>query len=215
MKTMIRVERIKIEELRIPEVYRYMGFWQGEPEENIKSMVDSCLPDFMAAVGGKVCFSEEKLSLSYDGIRKPRIQMGNLVTFSDNLATHLKGCGRCILMAATAGPQADMLRNKALFQGGTMRQLVMDALGTEAVEWVADRFTERIKAYYPGYELISRFSPGYGDLPLELQKELTDYLDTKRKIGVGLSDSLLLTPSKSITAVIGIKRLPAAKDKQD
>ncbi len=203
---MIRVERITIEELRIKEVYRYMGFWKGEPEANVTSMVESCLPDFLNAVSGKVCFSEESLSISHDGLRKARVQMGNLVTFSDNLADHLEGCGRCILLAATAGPQADMLRNKALIQGGAIRQLVMDAMGTEAVEWVADKLTEKLEAMYKSFDLQARFSPGYGDLPLELQKELVEYLDTKRKIGVGLSESLLLTPSKSITAIIGIRR---------
>ncbi len=203
---MIRVERIKIEELRVPEVYRYMGFWKGEPEENVVAMVENCLPDFLNVVAGKVCFTEESLSISHDGRGKARVQMGSLVTFSDNLADHLEGCSRCILLAATAGPQADMLRNKALIQGGAIRQLAMDALGTEAVEWVADKFTQNIEKIYSGFRLTSRFSPGYGDLPLEMQKDLVQYLDTKRKIGVGLSESLLLTPSKSITAIIGIKR---------
>ena len=204
---MIRVERIKIEELRVPEVYRYMGIHTGDPDEKLRSMVESCIPDFLNSAGGKVCFSEERLCISYDGRNKAAVQMGNILTHSDDLARHLTGCGRCILMAATCGPQADMLRNRALIQGGTLRQLVMDALGTEAVEWTADRFTENLRPVYTGFELVSRFSPGYGDLPLELEKDLTAYLDTKRKIGVGLSDSLLLTPSKSITAIIGIRKI--------
>lgn len=203
---MIRVERLKIEELRLPEVYRYMGFHKGEPDEGIKAQVASCLPDFLNVVGGKVCFSEEKVSISHDGVKKARVQIGEMVCFSEDLARHLEGCHRAILMAATVGPQADMIRNKALIQGGAMRQLVMDALGTEAIEWTADTFTDRIKVFYKGYELKSRFSPGYGDLELSLQKDLVQYLDTKRKIGVGLTDAVLLTPSKSITAIIGIRR---------
>ena len=48
-----------------------------------------------------------------------------------------------------------------------------------------------------------RFSPGYGDLSLEVQKEIFSLLDCPRKIGVSLGDSLLMTPSKSVTAIIG------------
>ena len=53
-------------------------------------------------------------------------------------------------------------------------------------------------------QLRPRFSPGYGDLPLELQKDVFRVLDCPRKIGLSLNESLLMSPSKSVTAIIGI-----------
>jgi len=56
-----------------------------------------------------------------------------------------------------------------------------------------------------GEGLVSRFSPGYGDLPLDYQRTLLSVLDTSRKIGVSLTDSLLMVPSKSVSAIVGVR----------
>jgi cobalamin-dependent methionine synthase I len=62
---------------------------------------------------------------------------------------------------------------------------------------------------HPDYRLVSRYSPGYGDLPLEMQREIIRALDCGRTIGVTLTESLLMQPSKSVTAVIGMKERKA------
>lgn len=49
-----------------------------------------------------------------------------------------------------------------------------------------------------------RFSPGYGDLPLSAQREIFAVLDCGKRIGLMLNDSLLMSPSKSVTAFVGI-----------
>ena len=56
----------------------------------------------------------------------------------------------------------------------------------------------------PGESLVQRYSPGYGDFPLECQPGLFRLLGVQRNIGVTLTDSLLMLPTKSVTAVIGI-----------
>ena len=58
---------------------------------------------------------------------------------------------------------------------------------------------------FPGLALTERFSPGFGDLPLELQRQVTEALDCPRSLGITLGESLLMTPSKSVTAIIGMK----------
>ena len=57
----------------------------------------------------------------------------------------------------------------------------------------------------PGESLVARYSPGYADFPLAAQRELLALLDAPRKVGVSLTDSLLMVPSKSVSAVIGVK----------
>ncbi len=52
--------------------------------------------------------------------------------------------------------------------------------------------------------LRPRFSPGYGDLPLAVQREFMTLLDCAHLIGINLNESLLMSPSKSVTAIIGM-----------
>ena len=46
----------------------------------------------------------------------------------------------------------------------------------------------------------------YGDLPLEMQKDIFNVLDCSKRIGLTLNESLLMSPSKSVTAIIGISK---------
>ena len=55
-----------------------------------------------------------------------------------------------------------------------------------------------------GLYLRSRFSPGYGDFSLDYQKELLILLDAPKRIGLTVTDSMMLTPTKSVTAVMGL-----------
>ena len=66
--------------------------------------------------------------------------------------------------------------------------------------------TARKEAEEEGYFLRPRFSPGYGDFPLEFQRNIGDLLQMAKNIGITLTDSLLMMPSKSVTAVIGCSK---------
>ena len=71
------------------------------------------------------------------------------------------------------------------------------------------------KELEPGETLVARYSPGYGDFPLAAQGALVSLLDTPRKVGVSLTSTFLLTPSKSVTAVIGVRRSSAERKVDD
>ena len=59
-----------------------------------------------------------------------------------------------------------------------------------------------------GRFLTDRFSPGYGDLPLSLQADFLRATDAGRKLGITVNDSFLMTPCKTVTAVIGLSERP-------
>ena len=88
------------------------------------------------------------------------------------------------------------------------RALLTDACGNAWVEAGCDAAEQEIAARLPGAFLTDRFSPGYGDLPLELQTGLCAALDVQRTLGVCVTDSLLMNPCKSVTAVIGVSDRP-------
>ncbi|MCR5824869.1 MAG: hypothetical protein K6G60_10615 [Lachnospiraceae bacterium] len=183
---MIEIRRYKVEDLNLRNVNYYMGQRNGETAEGMEERIQKALDVLLPVFDGKVCFMETEM---------PEVD-------SVDLKRHLAGCKKVILMAATVGAEADRERMKAAVKS-PVEQLIYDAIGTEAIENVCDAFCEDMKKVYG--ELTSRFSPGYGDLPLEFQKTMIALLDTNRKIGLSLTDSLLMSPTKSVTAIVGIE----------
>ena len=121
----------------------------------------------------------------------------------------LRPCREAVLMAATLGPDVDALIQRA--QVRDMAQaVILDACASTAIENVCNHAQADLEAYYRqrGKYLTDRFSPGYGDLPLEQQPEFCRVLDTARKIGLAVGASLMLTPCKSVTAVMGVADTP-------
>ena len=82
--------------------------------------------------------------------------------------------------------------------------LLSQEIGLAAVEKVMDELEEGIREQGTGNRLKPRRSPGYGDLPLALSRTILGELDAPRKIGVSITDSDLLVPSKSVTAICEI-----------
>lgn len=122
-----------------------------------------------------------------------------------DIAMHFSQAKSCILFAATLGATVDATLRK-LQASDMAKAVIFDAIATAAIEQVCDIICHMFEEDYKKDQqfLTSRFSPGYGDLPLALQKEFCNLLDTPRKIGLSLTDSFLLTPQKSVTALVGI-----------
>lgn len=88
------------------------------------------------------------------------------------------------------------------------RAVMLDACGSALVEEGCDRAQEEILRRFPGKYLTDRFSPGYGDLPLSLQPQIIAATDSTRRLGVHVTPSCLMSPQKSVTAVIGLADSP-------
>ena len=124
---------------------------------------------------------------------------------SRKLARHLDGCHAAYLVCGTLGTGFDALLRRVSVMSGA-DALVLQAVGTAAIEEWMDCVENEIRTELaPGETLVRRYSPGYGDFPLESQRELLGILDTPRTIGVSLTDTFLMAPSKSVSAVIGVK----------
>ncbi len=118
-------------------------------------------------------------------------------------------CREAVLLAVTlgAGMEQEILRREVTDMA---EALILDACASVAAENVCDRFEESLRAELAeeGLYLTSRFSPGYGDFPIEYQRELCEVLNTARRIGLTVTDSCIMVPRKSVTAVMGIAEEP-------
>ena len=122
---------------------------------------------------------------------------------SKDLSVNLKNCNSVLIFSATVGTEIDRLIIK-YSQLSPTKALIMQGLGTERIESLCNLFCEDF-ANQNGVTLKPRFSPGYGDLPVKIQKELFSILGCTKNIGVSLTNSFLMTPSKSVTAFVGIE----------
>ena len=114
-------------------------------------------------------------------------------------------------MAVTVGAEVDRL----LARYGKLsvaKAVVMQAAAAAMVEAYCNELNAMWKKEYleKGLYLRPRFSPGYGDFPLSAQKQILDGLEAGKRIGITLTEGYLMMPSKSVTAVIGVSRTPAA-----
>ncbi len=126
-------------------------------------------------------------------------------------STHemLKECEKAVLMSCTLGAGFETMLRKE--QARDMANAVlMDAMGSAYVEAGCEEAEREIHDRLPEWYMTDRFSPGYGDLPLSVQRDIFSALDITKRLGVVLSDSLLMNPSKSVTAVIGLSNRPQA-----
>jgi len=185
------------------EVLRYMGCPPGQEDPATRALVQRCAAQMEQAARPRSVSRELRISIQDGGVR---LESGFLLPGRD-LARHLQGCGRAVLLAVTLSAQADALIRRA--ESRDMAQaLALDCCATALVEEVCGRVEEEIHARYPGCFFPFRFSPGYGDLPLEVQNELLTLLDAPRKIGLCASADHILTPRKSVTALIGVSEQP-------
>jgi hypothetical protein len=129
------------------------------------------------------------------------------------LGKNLRGCEEICLMACTLGPGPDRLIRRASVTQMS-RAVILQAASAAMIEDYCDAVNAGIREAAAERGLLTRprFSPGYGDLPLELQEGISRILQMPKTIGVGLTDTLLMTPSKSVTAIIGLLRPEQAAD---
>lgn len=177
------------------EILRYAGCRQADA--SVTELMNNCLREIQGRVQYKVCYRELSVEIIGD-----LCDFGAFRVRSKDLAQNLHGSRAVILFAATVGVELDRLIAK-YGRLSPSKALMFQAIGTERIEALCDAFCRHIRES-KAVGLTSRFSPGYGDLSIEAQKDVFAVLSCEKQIGLTLSDSFLMSPSKSVTAFVGI-----------
>lgn len=197
----IITERLQTPTPSLHEVLRYMkaGRTPDEPtlglaEEGIKRIVDAAVC--------KVCYARVMLEPLGDG----DILLGDLVMHSEKLCAWTDGCNEAFVFAATVGQGVDRVI-RATSATSAALSLACDAAGSALVEEVCDMLSERLdrEIISEGSSTVKRYSAGYGDLDIGYQKDISRMLDTSKNIGASLTGGIMMSPTKTVTAIIGIK----------
>ena len=181
----------------IGEILRYAGE-RGDGKE-LLPIVNESISEAWDKLTYKLSYTVLPIEFTDSGI-----ELGGVISLnSKGLIKHLCGCDFAIVFAATVGIGIDRLIKKSGVSS-PLRALVFQALGTERIEALCDMFCEDLRLDYTN--ITSRFSPGYSDLSLDYQREIFKVLSCEKNIGLSLNDSLLMSPSKSVSAIVGIKK---------
>lgn len=189
--------------LDIREALRYLGV-RGEPDAQLLAQVEAVAAELTAGIVPRYSYRVFPLARSGSDF----ILTGTDVILTGSLAEGmLAQCHQAALLACTLGAKFDRLLTQTQARDMS-RAVILDACGGALVEAGCDRAEAELKARLDGQYLTDRFSPGYGDLPLTLQKTLCAALEADKRLGLHVTESLMLDPVKSVTAVIGIAHTP-------
>lgn len=183
------------------EALRYLGYKRGQqPDEQTESVLNACIPALTSAA--RFLSVHLRVDVCVEG---EQTALGPLKLTSRALARHLENCKEAYLFAATLGAGVDRLM-QAYIKMDLPAAVVLQACAAALLESHCDEAQADIeKKLGSGLTLRPRFSPGYGDLTLGCQPDVLRVLDAPKKIGLSCTKTNMLTPTKSITAIMGIR----------
>lgn len=199
---------LETKDINQTEVLRYLGHNGQALGAELYDILQQCAADCARLAQGRAVHAVFDLTMQ----RQPpllRLQGASLTLRGQDIAAHLAGAGAALLMAATLGSAVEQQINR-LKQRDMTRAIILDATCSAAIEsicdkaqavWLAEQ-SPRFAYHRP------RYSPGYGDLSLDIQQELIRVLQADKRIGLTCASGNILIPRKSVTAVIGLFASP-------
>lgn len=160
------------------------------------SVYEKAVKDIFAQSKPSACFIKVPVTVIEEVIAFPFMSV-----HSQSLAKNLSDCKEAFVFAVTLGHSVDRLLSK-MSRLSAADFFVYDGAGSALAESVCDAAEIIIKKALP---CKTRFSPGYGDFPLDVQRDILTALNAEKMLGITLTDTNLMIPQKSITAVMGIK----------
>lgn len=182
------------------EVLRYLGCGSQPADELLRRNVAGCIETLL-----KTCTPRSVYKVFPVTFLPDAVQIGNLNVAGSDLRGHIRGCKKAVIFAATLGVQADLLIERAS-KTDMSRAAILQAAAAAMTESYCDEQEALISAQaeQEGLFLRPRYSPGYGDFAITHQRDILTLLDCPKRIGLTMTESCMLVPTKSVTAIIGL-----------
>lgn len=190
-------------EIRTREAVRYLGYGKHAVDERVMQLIQESFQELEQIAEPKYIYRIFEISVS----DMDKVVIGNLSVESRNLSKNLRHCEEACLLGATLGSGVDRQLRRYEITDIT-KAVVLQACAAAYLEEYLDEQQEAMGQTLQEERkyLRPRFSPGYGDFSILHQKEILQMLDAPKQIGLSMTDSAMLTPTKSVTAVIGISK---------
>ena len=189
------------------EILRYLGYRNAAPDAAVQSAIEDVLRELERVASPRSVTRETVISQT----EPEATEIGGVMIQSRSLYLHLRSCTSGMLFAATLGAPVDLLIQRYSVSDMS-RAVIAQACAAAMIEAYCDDCQKDIEtaARSQGLYLRPRYSPGYGDFPLSYQKALLELLNAQRRIGLTRTESDMLVPTKSVTAIIGFTPDPAS-----
>lgn len=195
---------ISITSINQREALRYLRYGSNVPDDNIQSVIDRCEKELLAVINPRYTYKVFDISDNNNNIH---LNGCKLILKGNDITNHLNGCIKAVLMCATLSADTDKLIRNTQINNMT-EAVILDSLASVCTEQLCDEVEKEIHDKFPQYFHTWRYSAGYGDFPIDIQSDFISILDAQKRIGLCVTSSGMLTPKKSVTAVIGLSENP-------
>lgn len=183
------------------EVLRYLGHKEQEIDSKLNNLIDSCIEETKTLAKPLITYNIFNIEIQNNEVK---LLGCDVILSGEDITNHLRNSTKCVVLAASLGIFVDN-RIRYFSKIDLTRSLILDSCGTEAVESLCCDAESKIReiAEKEGLEINNRYSPGYGDFPINVQADILKLLNAEKVIGLTCTEHYILLPRKSVTAVIG------------
>lgn len=189
--------------MEIQEIMRYLGYRNYEADPVTRKRVESLMAEMEQIIRPK--WHYQRFEVVKWESKQVLLKDCSFPLAGESIAKHLQDSKAVYLLCVTLGIESErmLMRKQAESVADGM---IVDSCLSAYVEDAADQGQDAIRREIEAdEELTFRFSPGYGDLSLDIQKDMIRLTRWDRILGVSLTNSMMMVPSKSIIAVIGVE----------
>lgn len=198
-------------EIKYEEVLRYLGYSGQTINTELKNIIRECILLTNNKINPRYVLRiypiHKKIEKDSKGNSKYIVKLMNtsLEIESRDIYKLLEGCSECLLMATTLGIEIEREIKKYSYSDLT-KGIIIDSCATTAIEGVCDLVESKVREELLEQEkyITNRYSPGYGDLSININNEIINILRTQSNIGLTITDSNIMLPRKSVIAIMGI-----------
>lgn len=193
---MINTHNVTLDSINISEGLRYMGYKSKNVDYVTQKLLNDCEKELLNEI-------EPKFVYKIFDLKDGEIVGADFPLDGESIKKHLEGCSKVIFLCATLSGGADKIirKNEVISMA---KALITDALASAAIEQVCDIAEDIILKDYKGLDKTWRFGIGYGDFLLENQNKFLNILDAYKRVGVCVNNAGIMTPTKTVTCIIGL-----------
>lgn len=184
------------------EVLRYLQYRDQNIDNDLLETIKNCINRTKEIINPRFIFRKYEIEKVNGEVC---LKGANLILQSNDIYNLLSECNECILMCATLGLEIEREIRKLTYTDLT-KGIIIDACATTAIEEVCDILQDNIAKdlLKKDKHITYRYSPGYGDLPIEKNIEINNLLNSHKEIGLTVTNSGIMIPRKSVVAIIGV-----------
>lgn len=194
------IDDIKITQLNRQEGARYLGYRGAVPDDNVMAIIDECERDIIKTARPRYVYRIFDIRETDAGMEAAGT---SLILRGSSIREQLEGCKKAMFLCATLSSDMDKLIRVTQVRD-MAKAVVLDAFAGVAVEQLCDKAEAAVRDSFADKYFTYRFGIGYGDLPIEQLPEFLKVLNTEKTVGVAVTDSNMMSPSKSVACIVGI-----------